>query len=207
MKILMNFDKNLIDLLRDAHMWEYTNVNDNHSSSNKKKPMLFFTKFQWFLIFIAIMLCPNGINSDFAGYVITGLSLFIGLLFTLVVSLFDRFANVDFVRYKKSVNIDLHPLGVRIKNFFKKVIVLTLYMAIIAIVCILMLAFTMIFPILSTGVNIDDIVRDFCITLCVLLIYRTVLCYFLLDYIYIAIKLIAYFYDFMISEIDKVDLG
>lgn len=37
MKILRNFDRNLIDLLSDAYKWEYTDINDNKSTSLNKK--------------------------------------------------------------------------------------------------------------------------------------------------------------------------
>ena len=163
MKILKNFDRNLADLLSDSYKWEYTKINDNSLSSKEKKPKSFFTRFQWVLILIsvvAVVLCPSGINSDFAGYIISGMSLFVGLLFTLVVSLFDKFSNTDFSKYKKSANEDLYAVGVRLKNFFKKTIILTLYCAIIAIVCILMLALTMMSPKLSTELDVLNIVQS-----------------------------------------------
>lgn len=104
MKILRNFDRNLIDLLSDAYKWEYTDINDNKSTSLNKKPKIFLTKFQWALFVVAILLvifCPNAFEQDFAGYIISALSLFVGLLFTLVVSLFDKFSNTDFSKINK----------------------------------------------------------------------------------------------------------
>lgn len=115
MKILRNFDRNLIDLLSDAYKWEYTDINDNKSTSLNKKPKIFLTKFQWALFVVAILLvifCPNAFEQDFAGYIISALSLFVGLLFTLVVSLFDKFSNTDFSKYKQNVNAELYPFGV-----------------------------------------------------------------------------------------------
>lgn len=216
MKKLKNFDQNLQDLLKDAYKWEYTDINDNQNSSAKKKPKFFLTRFQWLLLalsVIVVILCPDGISDDFSGYIISGMSLFVGLLFTLVVSLFDKCTNTDFSKYNRKINEDLYPLGVRLKNFFKKTIVLTLYTAVIAIVCILMLALTMMSKKMCVSIDILEIANNyqthtFCFHLkaAILVIYRVVLFYLLLNFIYITKKLITSFYDYMISEIDQIKL-
>jgi hypothetical protein len=216
MKKLKNFDRNLHDLLKDAHRWEYTDINDNKCTSAEKKPKLFFTRFQWLLLILSIiivLISPDGISKDFAGYIISGMSLFVGLLFTLVVSLFDKCTNTDFSKYDRKINEDLYPLGIRLKNFFKKTIVLTLYTAVIAIACISMLALTMMSKNMSVSIDVFDIVKNyqlntlsFFIKAALLLLYRIVLFYLLLDFIYITKKLITSFYDYMISEIDQIKM-
>mgnify|MGYP003291126416 FL=1 len=73
-----SFRRNLIDLIKTAHQWEYTEINDTKESLKKKKPILFFTKVQVILIVIAMALsiiCKSGINAEFAGYIISALSL------------------------------------------------------------------------------------------------------------------------------------
>lgn len=217
MRKLKNFDQNLVDLLSDAHKWEYTEINDKKEKSQKRKPKLFFTRVQWLIVLMSIgctLLCPNGLRSDFAGYIISGMSLFVGLLFTLVVTLFDKFKDTDFDKYKKSNNADLHPLGVRLKNFFKKSIILTLYTAIIAIVCILMLALILMSDKMNTPIDVFNSVKYytdygiiFCIKAAILLLYRTILFYLLLNFVYITKQMITSFYDYMVSEIDKIHLG
>lgn len=216
MKILRNFDRNLIDLLSDAYKWEYTDINDNKCTSLNKKPKIFLTKFQWALFVVAILLvifCPNAFEQDFAGYIISALSLFVGLLFTLVVSLFDKFSNTDFSKYKQNVNAELYPFGVRLKNFFKKTIILTLYTAVVAIACILLLTFTVLCEKASTSIDVVGIFSNYetySVTylskVCALILFRVVLFYMLLNFIYITMKLITSFYDYTISEINKVSL-
>lgn len=216
-KKLKSFDQNLIDLLKDAHKWEYTEINDNKEKSLQKKPKLFFTRFQWVLVLLSVgctILCPNGLSSSFAGYVISGMSLFVGLLFTLVVSLFDKFNDTDFEKYKRANNADLYPFGVRLKNFFKRSIILTLYTAIIAIVCILMLALILMSDKMNTTIDVFNAVQYynnygimFCIKAIFLLVYRSVLFYLLLNFIYITKQMITSFYDYMVSEIDKIHLS
>lgn len=216
MKRLRNFDRNLFDLVSEAHKWEYTEINDNRESSAAKKPKYYLTKGQWILLTLSVLIVvlrPNSISVDFAGYVISGLSLFVGLLFTTVVSLYDKFKNIDFKEYNKNVNADLYPKGVRLKNYFKKTIILTLYTAILAIVCILMLSITMLFEQEETNMDFIEIGKNIClyewhflVLSGLLFVYMVTLFYFLLNFIYITKQLVTSFFDYMISEIDNVIL-
>ena len=216
MKILRNFDQNFFDLLKDAHRWEYSQINDNKEGQAERKPKLYFTPAQWLLIALAavcVVLCPKGIDANFAGYIISGLSLFAGILFSLAVSLFDKFNNVNFTQYKESVNADLYPLGARLKNYFKKSIILTLYTAILAIGCILMLALIYMFDGLQKSIDIVSIVNNWCQYDCRFIlkagfisVFRLVLFYMLLNFIYITKQMITSFYDYMVSEINKIKL-
>lgn len=216
MKKLKNFDQNFFDLLRDAHVWEYTQINDTKEKREKKKPKLYFTYAQWLLIAIAavcIMLCPKGIDANFAGYIISGLSLFAGILFTLAVSLFDKFNSVDFTQYHQSVNADLYPFGARLKNYFKKSIVMTLYTAILAIGCILMLSLVFMFDGLQQNVDVITICKSWCqydwcylMKASLIVLFRLILFYMLLNFIYITKQMITSFYDYMVSEINKIKL-
>lgn len=216
MKILRNFDQNFFDLLKEAHAWEYSQINDNKERQAERKPKLYFTPAQWLLIALAavcVVLCPKGIDANFAGYIISGLSLFAGILFSLAVSLFDKFNNVNFTQYKESVNADLYPLGARLKNYFKKSIILTLYTAILAIGCILMLALIYMFDGLQKSIDIISIVKNWCqydwrfiLKAGFISFFRLVLFYMLLNFIYITKQMITSFYDYMVSEINKIKL-
>lgn len=216
MKILRNFDQNFFDLLKEAHAWEYSQINDNKERQAERKPKLYFTPAQWLLIALAavcVVLCPKGIDANFAGYIISGLSLFAGILFSLAVSLFDKFNNVNFTQYKESVNADLYLLGARLKNYFKKSIILTLYTAILAIGCILMLALIYMFDGLQKSIDIISIVKNWCqydwrfiLKAGFISVFRLVLFYMLLNFIYITKQMITSFYDYMVSEINKIKL-
>lgn len=216
MKKLRNFDQNFFDLLKDAHAWEYSQINDNKERQAERKPKLYFTLAQWLLIALAavcVVLCPKGIDANFAGYIISGLSLFAGILFSLAVSLFDKFNNVNFTQYKESVNADLYPFGARLKNYFKKTIILTLYTAILAIGCILMLALIYMFDGLQESIDIVSIVKNWCqydwrfiLKVGFISVFRLVLFYMLLNFMYITKQMITSFYDYMVSEINKIKL-
>lgn len=189
------------------------NYNFHQSLEDKCHRMLYA---QWLLIAIAavcIMLCPKGIDANFAGYIISGLSLFAGILFTLAVSLFDKFNSVDFTQYHQSVNADLYPFGARLKNYFKKSIVMTLYTAILAIGCILMLSLVFMFDGLQQNVDVITICKSWCqydwcylMKASLIVLFRLILFYMLLNFIYITKQMITSFYDYMVSEINKIKL-
>ena len=212
---LKNSDSNLLGLIRDAHFWEYADINDNVKKSKAKKPKMFFTKSQLLLIIIAILCTSftNGISADAAGYVISAMSLFTAMLIALVVSLFDKFGNTNFDKYKEVNNSDLYPFGIRLKNYFKKTIILTLYTAVLSILCILLLTFLVLYKPMVLEIdlyafisNINEYDNLFIVKAILLFLYRIILFYFLLNFIYITMQLITSFYDYMVSEIQNVKL-
>ena len=90
----MKIKSNLKDLIKDAHFWQWKNIN-----GEGKKPKLFFTNIQFFFILIStacIYFIPTGFNADFAGYIITALSLLIGISFNFILTLFNKFSNTKF---------------------------------------------------------------------------------------------------------------
>ena len=112
-----------------------------------------------------------------------------------------------------NVNVDLYQTGVRLKNYFKKTIILTLYTAILAIVCILMISITLLFEKVGTTMDFIEIGKNICmyewhffVLSGLLFVYRVTLFYFLLNFIYITKQLVTSFFDYMISEIDNVKL-
>jgi len=212
-----SFKVNLFDLIRDAYLWEYKDIGDTEEDIKKKKPRMFFTKIQWFFVLlsiVSIIFTAKGFSPDFAGYIISGLSLFVGVLFSFVLTLFDKFKNIDFSEYKKEKSEEKYIIGVKLKRFFKKTTILTLYSAILSIVCIILLAITLIMPKINIEISYCSLIENitntplytltkiFCITL-----YRGCLVYFLLNFILITVYIISSFYDYMISEINKIKLS
>lgn len=90
---------------------------------------------------------------------------------------------------------------------------MTLYISVIAIVCILLLTFTVLCDKASTSIDVVLIISNYktysvayLSKVCALVFFRLVLFYMLLNFIYITMKLITSFYDYTISEINKVSL-
>ena len=80
----------------------------------------------------------NGINRDFAGYIIAALSIFIGLNINLIIMIFDKFNSTNFDVSNKPY-IDKVRLLKR-RNFFMQYTSLTAYSIILSIVLILFLS-------------------------------------------------------------------
>ena len=115
----MSFREALKRLVHDAHIFQYAEVNSSTSSIEKNKPRYYFTKIQWGILLISIVIAitaVNGFGKEFAGYVISALSLFVGLFFSFILMLIDNFQKIDFSPYKREVNAQLMPIGVRLKN-------------------------------------------------------------------------------------------
>ncbi len=210
----MNIRQNLCDLIKEAFFYQYAGIADTKEKLEKKKPRLFFSKIQWLFILFSIglnLFFTNGFSEDFTGYIISGLSLFVGLFFTFVIMIFDKFQCIDFSKYHYSFNKDNYPIGVRLKNYFKKVTVLSLYVIIISILLIILLSLTLLFTDwLSLSTNLinffSDIKQGEVFHKIIVLVYRIIVFYFLFDFILITLYLVSSIYDFIISEYNKVKL-
>lgn len=213
----MNFRKNLYDLISDAHLYQYSEIAQLKAEIKKKKPIFYFTLSQWAIILLSIIITlikKNGFSENFAGYIISGLSLFVGIFFTFLITLYDKFKSIDFNQFQKSVNEDKYQIGLKIKNFFKMVSVLSLYSVLISIVSILLLSATLIFSQINIEINIVQFINTieqktfyFIFKTSLILLYRIAVLYFLFDFVLITLYIISSFYDFIISEINKVKLS
>lgn len=216
----MSFKAALKRLVYDAHIFQYAEVNSSTSSIEKNKPRYYFTKIQWGLLIISIVIAittRNGFGKEFAGYVVSALSLFAGLFFSFILMLIDKFQKIDFSPYKKDANAQLMPIGIRLKNYYKKATTLSFYIIVLALLCILLLSaslievpFSEIYQFLAKCIPISYI--DIWETLwriasfIVKSIYRGVSIYFLLDFLWITLYLLSSFFDYVGSEYDKVKL-
>lgn len=212
----MNF-KNLIDLIKEAHKYQYADISDSKDQIDTKKPFFFFTKVQWGLVIMAVLvniLIKSGYNTEFCGYVISGLSLFVGIFFTFIIALYDRFTNTDFSKYNYDNSKENYPFGVRLKNYYKKTTVLSIYLILLSIVCIILLSCTLLFDsILNQDLDPIRILPNICnesflfvIKTIGIFVYRSSIFYFLTNFVVITVYLTSSIYDFIISEYDKIKL-
>lgn len=209
--------RNIIDLIKDAHEYQYADIADTKEQKEAKKPKVFFTKIQWIILVSSVavnIILYNGYNKDFCGYVISGLSLFVGIFFTFIIALYDKFNNIDFPQFHISVSEDKCKIGIRLKNYFKKTTVLSLYLIILSIICILLLSCTLLFDsFFNQDLNILEILKNiqeksiwYFVKVLGIFIYRSVVFYFLIDFVLLSVYLTSSIYDFIISEYDKVKL-
>ena len=208
----MNIRFHLRDLLKEAHKYQYAGISDKPEQIESKKPRLYFTPTQCGLILLAAILATlsNGFSENFAGYIVAGLSLFAGLFFSFILMLFDRFQKIDFEPYKLENNARMTPIGVRLKNYYKKATTLSFYIILLALLCIVLLSLSLL------DISVFDFisVREDSMILMLLqtikkgsaLLYRGVTMYFLLDFLWITLYLTATFHNYIFSEYEKVKL-
>ena len=216
----MSFREALKSLVSDAHLFQYAEVNSTTSNIEKNKPRYYFTKIQWGILMISVVVSittVDGFGKDFAGYVVSALSLFAGLFFSFILMLIDKFQKIDFSPYKKDVNAQLMPIGVRLKNYYKKATTLSFYIIVLALLCILLLSASLLsIPFHEICQFVEKIVSASYIdvwktiweisSFIVKSIYRGVSIYFLLDFLWITLYLLSSFFDYVGSEYDEVKL-
>ncbi|MBF1423997.1 MAG: hypothetical protein HXN40_10545 [Prevotella histicola] len=216
----MSFRESLKSLVSDAHLFQYAEVNSTTSNIEKNKPRYYFTKIQWGILMISVVVSittVDGFGKDFAGYVVSALSLFAGLFFSFILMLIDKFQKIDFSPYKKDVNAQLMPIGVRLKNYYKKATTLSFYIIVLALLCILLLSASLLsIPFHEICQLVEKIISASYIdvwktiweisSFIVKSIYRGVSIYFLLDFLWITLYLLSSFFDYVGSEYDKVKL-
>lgn len=209
--------KNLKDLIKDAQQYQYADIADTEEQIKEKKPKAYFTTTQWIILVFAVLVnfvLREGYHTDFCGYVISGLSLFVGIFFTFIIALYDKFNNVDFSKYHYSNNIENYPLGIRLKNYYKKTTVLSIYLILLSIVCILLLSCTLLFEstlnqhfeLISVFTNIGHETLPNTLKAIGIVAYRSLCFYFLIDFVLITVYLLSSIYDYIISEYNKVKL-
>lgn len=216
----MSFRESLKSLVSDAHLFQYVEVNSTASNIEKNRPRYYFTKIQWGILMISVMVSiatVNGFGKDFAGYVVSALSLFAGLFFSFILMLIDKFQKIDFSPYKKDANAQLMPIGVRLKNYYKKATTLSFYIIVLALLCILLLSASLLsIPFHEIYQFVEKIISASYIDVWKTIweissfilksIYRGVSIYFLLDFLWITLYLLSSFFDYVGSEYDKVKL-
>lgn len=216
----MSFREALKSLVSDAHLFQYAEVNSTTSNIKKNKPRYYFTKIQWGILMISVVVSittVDGFGKDFAGYVVSALSLFAGLFFSFILMLIDKFQKIDFSPYKKDVNAQLMPIGVRLKNYYKKATTLSFYIIVLALLCILLLSASLLsIPFHEICQFVEKIISASYIdvwktiweisSFIVKSIYRGVSIYFLLDFLWITLYLLSSFFDYVGSEYDEVKL-
>ena len=216
----MSFREALKSLVSDAHLFQYAEVNSTTSNIEKNKPRYYFTKIQWGILMISVVVSittVDGFGKDFAGYVVSALSLFAGLFFSFILMLIDKFQKIDFSPYKKDVNAQLMPIGVRLKNYYKKATTLSFYIIVLALLCILLLSESLLsIPFHEICQFVEKIISASYIDVWKIIweissfivksIYRGVSIYFLLDFLWITLYLLSSFFDYIGSEYDEVKL-
>lgn len=206
-------------LIKAGHQWQYTDVNGIES-----KPKLYFTRIQWFIISATLIISyfmENGFSDDFVGYIISALSIFVGLFLTLIISVFDKFQKLNLKELKDKENKGEIVISAKIKtsliqrkNYFKQFSSLTSYSIIISIFCIFLLSISLLTDFFK--LNLTEFVFAEKITtksiilffkLSAVYVYRLVILYLLTNFLLIVIYAVTSIYNLFIMELDEVKLS
>lgn len=199
--------KYLNKLIKEAHFWQYTNI-----TGNGNKPKLWFSSLQFGFIAVSISISywsGEFMGKDFIGYIIAALSVFIGLFLSMNLSIYDKFQIIDFKRAQVS-EIERIKL-IKTKNYFKQFTTLTTYAVVISLMIIFLFSpffFTNFFnyDVLATSIDIRkwDMVYT---KLLVIITYRSIILYFMLDLIYIIMLAVTSNYAFLYGEYEGVNIN
>ena len=202
---LDNFYSNILNLIREGHKWQHTDL-----SGNGKRSRIYFSYTQIF--FVVVYFLPKGFGKDFIGYIVAALAVFIGLFISITLNAFDKFQNIDF---KKLPENDTEKVLQKLtKNFFRQFTTLMCYGVIISILCIILLSLSLLCDALSIDITeysfIDSLtsinIQNFKIFagLSLLVIYRVFILYFLLDFVYLVAVSIGKLFEYISFEFEKV---
>lgn len=137
----MKIRKNIYLILKESYRWRNRNLLEKEGFIEPKLTISKFFVSNWviFLIGIFFSLRFNSFfNSDFAGYAITALSIFIGLFMSVLILVFDKFINNSNLKGIENASSSLKLNIKRTKNFSKQFVFISLEGLIIAI-CIIIL--------------------------------------------------------------------
>jgi len=193
-------------LIKGGHDWQFITINGVDSA-----PRFYFSNVQWFLLLISsltLIKLTNGLSKDIIGYVITAFSISVSLFMSLLVSIFDKFENTDFDTKEKTEE-EITRLKQK-KNFFKRFISITSYLVLLSILVIVLCCLTYIFNLSLHEINIHSLTLnikkiDMLLTLknTFVILYRIVLNYFLLNYLFLTLFITGSAYEYYISELDR----
>jgi hypothetical protein len=193
-------------LIKGGQEWQYITIN-----GEDKKPRFYFSNIQWVILALSsiiLLRLLNGISKEVVGYVISAFSISVSLFMSLLVSIFDKFENTSFELLQKT-----EPEIVRLKqkkNFFKRFISITSYLVALSILVIILCSLTYLFNLSDRQINPETFTLDWksikimlTIKNSIVIIYRIVLNYFLLNYLFLTFFITGSAYEYYMSEMNR----
>lgn len=194
-------------LLKGGHEWQYIDIN----GKEEDKPKFYFSNTQWVLIIVSTSILfqlTNGISKQVIGYIISAFSISVSLFMSLLISIFDKFENTSFAKESKT-DEEINRL-IQKKNYFKRFISITSYLVVLSILIIVLCSLTYIinvsdhiitcntFTLKWKDINVLLTLKNF-----IIVIYRSCLNYFLLNYLLLTFFITGSAYEYYISEMDR----
>lgn len=205
----------ILKVVKEGKEWQRKDVR------NKDLQNGYFSQSQLVSFVISCLLVfflKKGFSESFAGYIISFLSIFIGLFTTIIISLFDK---SDTLQDKINEQLRLHKNNLedsnklswlyKSTNYLKKFTALTSYSIYLAIVLIFLLIFTLLFSELNIDLSriiISDKILNFkaisfFLKVSLVVIYRLVICYILCTFFVITTYSITSYFTFMSKNLNN----
>lgn len=207
----MKLRKNILELISFGHKYQYFIINESEEDNKKNKPFLFFSKYQFVILLISLFIVlfnRSKFSEDLSGYIISALSLFIGLFFAFIFTLFDKYKSKytpEFINKCTDEQLTINKINI---NFYKKVSYLTLYAILIAILTIILFSFNLIFDFKYPKLELLDIVNTYnCLyeynyhwKLIGISIYQFISFYFLFDFLLLTLYILGAVFEYLKGE-------
>jgi len=196
----------ILPLVKGGQKWQNITIN-----GQENKPKLFLSNVQWVLLLLSIIIqfkLTSGISGNVLGYLISAFSISITLFMSLLVNIFDKFENTEF-KITNLLESDIVRLKQK-KNFFKRFISITSYLVVLSILIVLLCSITYFIDSLSGDISINTFTVEWSkinvlltIKNILILTYRVVLNYFILNYLLLTLFVAGSAYEYYISELDR----
>lgn len=206
---IITYIKNLIE---DAHKWQKVKIGKSNIDEIKTHWYSFSIAQILFIILsvLYVIFKENPFNADLIGYISAMFSIFVGLLLSLLILMFDKYQNFDFTTDGRSIRDAAYVR--KLKRFFIQFNTLTTYSILIAILNIVFLLLCFIFDFFNEKVSFLSFINEIITNKCfdwkylqnlVILLHRATAIYFVLDFFYLLIYSLTSIYSFINKEYNK----
>jgi len=145
----MKTKKNIGLILSESYRWRNRNLIESSGFVEPKLSWTIFIKYNIFIFTVSTLLSfviYEFINEDFAGYVISSLSIFVGLFTSVLILIFDKYLSMKKI-YEETVNpsSNVTVSQKKIRNFSMQFVFISLESLLIAVTLITLLLLPLMF--------------------------------------------------------------
>lgn len=145
----MKIKKNIGLILSESYRWRNRNLIESAGFVEPKLSWKSFIKYNSIIFIISTLLSfviYEFINEDFAGYVISSLSIFVGLFTSVLILIFDKYLSMKKI-YEETVNPSSNVTASqkKIRNFSMQFVFISLESLLIAVTLIALLLLPLLF--------------------------------------------------------------
>ena len=144
---------NIVKILSESYKWrnrELLEKNDIQTPKLTFRKVLFSNKYYILIGIVLSLFLKNLFSEDITTFIMTSLSIFIGLFISILILIFDKFLNhnENYNKKKKEKNNENNDLKInfiRTRNFTRRFVFVLLESLIVAFTAILLLLITLVF--------------------------------------------------------------